>query len=153
MEDKKTRKKARKPAPDRLESGQGRRLAQFRLSFGNKYTSREAFAKEIGASETTILEIENNLRSISKKIEALLRNKFAKKDVDWIINNENEKLLTIKKSEEEVSEPSIEYKNICLECLRKDKTIDSLRQEINQWQKKYIDCLEEMAGLKKASSG
>jgi hypothetical protein len=46
-----------------------------------------------------------------------------------------------------VSEPKITYYN-CTDCIKKQKEID----ELKEYRQKYIECLEEIAGKKKAAS-
>jgi transcriptional regulator with XRE-family HTH domain len=144
--------KVKKDKDKLIALGQGKRLAKFRIEKGFK--SRLSFADALNVSVTTISDIEKNLREISSNLIILITKKWEDTDEQWLLSGKSTELLTIKKDEQGVSEPPAEYKNICLECLRRDKIIDSLRQEVNHWQKKYIDCLEEIAGLKKdVSSG
>lgn len=139
--------KAKKGKEKLIALGQGKRLARFRIEKGFK--SRLAFAEALNTSVTTINDIENNLREISNNLLILITTKWEDADEQWLLTGKNEKLLTADINRSELSEPEANYKKVCFDCLKKDKIIDSLRQEVIHWQKKYIDCLEEIAGLKK----
>jgi DNA-binding XRE family transcriptional regulator len=137
-------KKKRKPKPELIKLGQGKRLAQFRLKFKNRYNSRQAFAEDIGTSETTILEIENNYRRIKGKVEALLCNKFSDAEVDWILTGKSTELLTV------IEKEKVNYN--CKECLKKDAEYKELNEKYRKLLEDYNDCLKQLAGIKKASS-
>lgn len=146
--------KVNKVNEELIKLGQGKRLIQFRIEKG--LNSRLAFAHRLNISVTTINDIENNIRRISKNLIAVITQKWPDTNEDWLLHGRAPKLLTIESDEitevkEEVGNKI--YQINCQKCIEKDKKIEYLRNELESLQKKYIECLEEITGLKNASSG
>jgi hypothetical protein len=134
--------------------GQGKRLTQFRIE--KKFKSRLAFAKELKISVTTINDVENNLRKISKNLIAVIVEKWNDTNDEWLLYGNPPKLLTensVINLSETVEEAGINYNQKCLNCISKDQIIEKLKTEISELRKEYIECLKEVSVLKKASSG
>lgn len=140
-------KQTKKARPELIEKGQGKRLLEFMARKNIK--SRSSFARIVGVSSSSINEIVWNFKEIKENLQSKILVAFPDIDMNWLISGKSTELLTVDFNKTNVSEPETNYKKVCLECLKKDKIIDNLRQEVNHWQKKYIDCLEEIAGLKK----
>lgn len=141
--------KMKKAKPELIEKGQGKRLLEFIAK--NKIKSRSAFARAIGVSSSSINEIVWNLKEVKENLQSKILVAYPDIDMEWLLTGKSTELLTSEINALEVSEQKINYTKVCLECLKKDKKIDELRQQIDYWQKKYIDCLEELMGKKAIS--
>jgi hypothetical protein len=140
--------------PDLVKLDQGGRLVKFRVA--NKFKTRTAFANLIGTSTSTIDAIEDYRRKISKSVFALIDSKFPNYDREWLEFGTHKKLLTenIKASEQEIIfEERVLFDQKCQNCSAKDKIIEGQRIELEELRKKYIECLEQVSGVKKAASG
>lgn len=132
------------------ESGQGRRLIQFRIEKG--FNSRLSFANELKVSVTTINDIENNLRKISKNLIARIAEKWQDTNENWLIYGTPPKLLTgnpEEKTAEIVAEEMSKYvPGRCELCKEKDMIIEEYKKIIAQ-QRQLIDKLTDSQTFKK----
>lgn len=73
--------------------------------------------------------------------------KILKVSIEELYNDSYSEKKDLKKSED----PEIKYFN-CPECIEKQKRLDKAEKERDDFRQKYIECLEELAGKKKAAS-
>lgn len=120
--------------------------------------SPHSFAIGIGLpTAATVYDILNNKRPISPAILKKIVSSYPHLNPEWLLKGTPPKLLTGRPEEkpsELVAEAGEKYEaQTCKLCKEKDKEIAKLNTKLIDLQEQYIDCLKEISGLKKISSG
>ena len=91
----------------------------------------------------------NMIKKKTMKLKYLvsLTNNSGQEISSFFEKSTNEQQYKVNDPLSEIAEPGIKLIN-CIECIAKQKKID----ELEDYRRKYIECLEEIAGKKKAAS-
>lgn len=120
-------KKSRKANAEILERGQGKRLQEFFIA--KDFKSRNAFAKAIGVSSSSINEVIWGFKLISGNLLSRIKRKYPRINEEWLLNGSTADLPEINVS---LAEDQEDYK-------QDDKHKEDFRDMLIRQQSDLID--------------